>query len=667
MTETETKTSESQRYLKKLLEDYGDALKILNEERHPVVGREDVLQLLNEFTERPNTPSAILIGGAGSGKTAVVKELKKRLREQKENVEFYSLSLGKLAQDGEGVLKTRIASIHDRMREYEELRTLEISDFKVYLFIDEFHMVQNIFTGITKIGGELVKEPLSGGNVRFIAATTSQEFMDYIETDDALTRRLKPIMLSEVGSAEVKKILRTWLNTASSRKGLEASKKVSEQVSDEILDMIIDANERFRKDDSVCEPSKSLDILESIVGMMSVRKVSASKDLVVEVFRKSYKIDLEKVIDFDHTMSVIRKEVRGQPLAKYMMEDILLEVKFKFESQGRPISALLIGSTGVGKTQLIKALNKGLNRGQNKLVRINGHDYSTKDSEPAFRRQVGREANMDRSAIFLIDEIEKAHKDVLNSLLPMLDDGTVTYQEEDTANNKRTKSIGLQNTMFFGTSNAGAELFDDLNKFAFYKKDLDETNYEEMSDEMDKYWFEKKPQVLNALKSQKLKPEFIARWQHIVPLMPLDTMTMIQITSDHVTEERIKLRKRYNIDLQLGKAKNWKESIGQPYIASDVIMYIVIERSSQLDTTAGGARNVKNLVKDLLIRPTLRAMMKNPECDVFVAKVSDDSRLVSDGAAKGDGKIEVIPKDEYLEERKKQEEVQATKTGGGIA
>ena len=175
-----------------------DSLYVSNQQEHNVLGREDEIERLRGIMERPLTPVALLIGQAGTGKTALVQEFAKQSKLH--NYVVLSLRLGTLGALDSGSLKNALANILNNLKTLQdEARVvLEDDNFEIILFVDEIHMIVTIFGPGTKIGGDVLKDILTKPPIKVIGATTQREYDSTIATDKPLAERFKQIEIKEL-------------------------------------------------------------------------------------------------------------------------------------------------------------------------------------------------------------------------------------------------------------------------------------------------------------------------------------------------------------------------------------------------------------------------------------------------------------------------------------
>lgn len=327
-------------------EKLGGALRPLKS-NSKVIGRDKELKELNYIMNRRDTPVALLLAPAGAGKTALVGAMINQ-REQffHKHVEVFELKIGLMASEGQQVLMTRMNTLLDNLKLYQDEMQKIHPNGEVILFIDEVHTIVTIFGVGTKIGGDLLKDSLARAEefIKVIAATTNDEFDRYIASDKPLARRFKPISLQEVDRNVTFDILRGWLKSKSVK-----GEDLNTIVDDETLKYIITNNAAYRPDQH--EPAKSIDTLATIHSMHIVDGDPIDKKLVEKAFRTQYDVRLDFSVDAERVFNHIASRVKGQPLALWNMKTMVRNLSFDLEpnTDTPRATALFPGTTGTGK------------------------------------------------------------------------------------------------------------------------------------------------------------------------------------------------------------------------------------------------------------------------------------------------------------------------------
>lgn len=631
----QNETNNPEEYFEIMNSSLGNALTELYEPEHKVKGRNKELHQLDIQMARPLTPICLLLGLAGAGKTALVETWKKIQEEKGKKVVLLSLSLGAMSSDGVTMLQKRMEELMPKLKEYEKLLKKQDPRYEVVLFIDEVHMVVSIFGKGSKLGGDLLKTSLARSYVKVIAATTRAEYDAYIANDEPLARRFKNLAINEVSHSVTKEILYSWLETYS-----EQNKDIDET----ILDKIIKSNELYRP--QFAEPAKSIDILESAVAISNVENKKIDLNMINRIFKEQFNVLLDFNANYKKVFNTVVKRVIGQPMALYTVDRAIKKFSFNLDTgSDRPKATMLfVGSSGVGKTEMAKAINEGIYDEIDNIQRYDMSEFSTGDSEEYFRRKLGSDIRHNSSAIVLFDELEKAHKFIIQDLLSVLDEGIVKYSEEGADGYPITHRISLRNTIIIGTSNAAAELFKDAHKYSRHRTTITQENMNEFSDDLKHEYSNMESDIYDALKKEKnFTPEFLGRFSNIIPFYALHESTLLEIAKNHI----MKLIKLLN-----SQPEGYKVEIKKPvswawnhfdYVASDIAMYIVFELSNNQDSDFGGARAITRYIENTLYPDILEAILENPDKRRFLVSTNGKSSFENRGYNVGKGDIVVTP------------------------
>ncbi|BDP92845.1 TPA: AAA family ATPase [Enterococcus faecium] len=635
----------STEFFKQIQTEFNHALTLMKPPKHKLVGREEELHELSLILNRPETPQVILLGEAGTGKTALASEWAERQRKNGKKVQVYKLSIGQLRVGGDDILQTRLETIIPRLKEYERVLKSEDKDNEFVLFIDEFHKVVSSFGSGNKIGGDSLKEPLANESLQLITATTRKEYENYIKRDDALGRRLQPLELNELKSNVVVEILRQWLNTSSVKDDPEASLELSSKIPDELLQEIVQANKLYRED--LSEPAKSIAVMEDLIAKDRVDGNAYNRESLLQIFGK-YNIQLDSDFDIAKLEEEL-KSIKGQPVAVYTVTMLFKRMKLgfdRFKGRKQPkATALFTGSTGVGKTAMAKAVARGLYGDENKVLLVNMPDYKTKDDAMRFRRLIGTHVRHDPSAIIVCDEYEKAGVETLDAFLSILDEGRISFTEKGWDDREVTDTVSLSNTILFATTNAGAEMYDSMNRYSSLSRVANQENSNEYSTELKREYRKVALEIKQALIGEGLKPEVINRFGRIVPFWALSEQTLLEIAHNEILKSAELVRKHLNVDLRLPPQK--KHFYGQEFYADDLSMYLVFDRASQEDSKSGGARNILHLVESEFEEAITEAIITYPNAKIFDVKLSNAGGF----EGKGDTDAEIIAKPSVAESK----------------
>ena len=451
-----------------------------------VIGRDKEISLIIETLIRKNKNNPLLVGDAGVGKTAIVEELVRRIKRKEvpaliQNKKIISLEMGSL------VAGTKYRG------EFEEKLNKVIKELEnnpdIILFIDEIHTIVNAGGAEGAINAsDILKPYLARGKIKIIGATTTNEYNRFILKDKALTRRFELIRVLEPKIPETIDILNKIKKSFEKHYNIKISK-------DNIKD-IVELSNKYILDRN--NPDKSLDILDSVCAMKEVDSYTINKiadlrkekeniikeketmvkendfkkalyfhnkeleieDKINKINNKSGRITKTDImnlllkkynipkLDFNNLDKYLNKNIIGQEEAIAKIVSLI-----KSHNSGKPLSLLITGSTGVGKTQTIKLISKYLSIPLLKL------DMSEYNSDISITRLIGSPSGyigyddgslfdkikMEPFTCILVDEIEKASPKVLNLFLQILDEGIIA--------NAKGEPINFKNTFIFATSN----------------------------------------------------------------------------------------------------------------------------------------------------------------------------------------------------------------------
>lgn len=452
--------SDNERLISEFMLQFGRDLvqEVIDGDTDPIVGRDNETEQVVRILSRKTKNNPVLIGEPGVGKTAIVEGLVQRIvsgnvpKCLKDKV-IYSLDLGSLMSGTKmrGELEERAKEIFD------ELRTKK---GQVILFIDEIHSIIGMGSDSGVDIGNMMKPFLSRGNMSCIGATTLDEFRKNIEKDSSFTRRFRSVMVDPPNVEDTINILR----------GLRSSYEDFHEVAIEDESIVTAANlshryisERFLPDkaidliDEACATSRINDEDDKIVGEDDIASV-VSRWTGIPVNRMTEE-EGEKILNLDVEL---HKRLVGQDEAVQLVSESMIRNRSGIKDPNRPIgSFIFLGPTGVGKTELAKTLAESMLDSEQNIIRVDMSEYMEKHSvsrmigsPPGY---VGHEAGGQLTeavrrkpfSVILFDEIEKAHPDVFNVLLQVLDDGRIT--------DGQGKTVDFKNTIIIMTSNIGSQ------------------------------------------------------------------------------------------------------------------------------------------------------------------------------------------------------------------
>lgn len=425
----------------------------------PLIGREKEVFRLAQTLTRKKKNNAIMVGEPGVGKTAIVEGLavaivRNEVPEVLKKKVIYSLELGKL------MAGTRYrGDFEERMQHV--LEALEERD-DIILFIDEIHMIMG--AGSSGQGSmdvaNLLKPALEKGKLRCIGSTTYEEFREHFEKDRALLRRFTKVDINEPSVEETKIMLRRVAPVYAKHHGLA--------INEEAIDLAIDLSMKYMLDKKL--PDKAIDIIDASMARMRVLNSEVkevTKDNIRQEISDLTRVPIEQLgeqkgVAVTELESRMRTNVFGQDEAIERLMNMVYIAKSGLKEVNRPMANFLfVGPTGTGKTELANQLGAGLGM---EVIRFDMSEYkephkiaSLIGSPPGYvgygegKAGSGKLINeLERvpNCVLLFDEIEKAHPDVIQVLLGLMDNGIITGSDN--------KQVSGRNAFVILTSNLGA-------------------------------------------------------------------------------------------------------------------------------------------------------------------------------------------------------------------
>ncbi|SCY64053.1 ATP-dependent Clp protease ATP-binding subunit [Butyrivibrio sp. INlla14] len=545
----------------------------------PVIGREREIKRVIQILSRRTKNNPCLIGEPGVGKTAVVEGLAQRIAAGDvpltvQNKRLVTLDLSGMIAGSKyrGEFEERIKKV---IKEVSE-------DGNIILFVDEMHTLIGAGGAEGAIdASNILKPSLARGEIQMIGATTITEYRKYVEKDAALERRFQPVNVDEPTKEEATEILKGIVGKYEEHhkvtitpEAIKAAVDLSERyindrnLPDKAIDLIDEAASAVRlrtmgvspKVKEIEDKIRNLDIeiedalknsdfdkagqlnkeqnsLLSKLGRAknAEKKKEQSQGFIVnendiaEVVAEWTRIPVKKIAEKETEKllkleSVLHKRVIGQEDAVKAVSKAIRRGRVGLQDPNRPIgSFLFLGPTGVGKTELSKALAEAMFGDENALIRVDmseymeGHSVSKMiGSPPGYvgfddGGQLSEKVRRHPYSVILFDEIEKAHPDIFNVLLQVLDDGHIT--------DSKGRKVSFKNTILIMTSNVGAQKIVDPKKLGFGAGQDAKKDYEDM-----------KSGVMEEVK-KLFKPEFINRIDEIMVFHTLTEKEMMDIVT----------------------------------------------------------------------------------------------------------------------------------------
>lgn len=564
----------------------------------PVIGREKEIERVLQILSRRMKNNPCMVGEPGVGKTAVAEGI------------AYLIAAGDVPDTvrDKRLLSLDLSSMVAGSKyrgEFEERIKKVIAEVKnagnVILFVDELHTIIGAGGAEGAIdASNILKPSLSRGEIQMIGATTRAEYRKYIEKDAALERRFQPVYVEEPTNEETVEIL----------KGLRSAYEEHHhvEISDQALEAAVSLSVRYISDRFL--PDKAIDLMDEacsrkrlgfgkkakktlpleleiqafsddIENLLEAGDIDEAAELLKKQRKLETKLDKMKqnknaksvVVDADDIADVVsvwtkipvnklteqeskrlerleeelHKRVVGQNEAVDAVAKAIKRSRVGLKDPKRPVgSFLFLGPTGVGKTELSKALAEAVFGSEDALIRVDMSEYMEKHSvskligsPPGYvgfeeGGQLSEKVRSNPYSVILFDEIEKAHSDVFNILLQVLDDGHIT--------DSQGRKVDFKNTIIIMTSNTGAQRIIDPKKLGFVTASNADTEHEDM-----------KKNVMDEVK-QNFKPEFLNRIDDIIVFRALTEDDVRNISNLLLKELKQRVASQMEIQLKFGDA-----------------------------------------------------------------------------------------------------------------
>ena len=633
----------------------------------PVIGRDTEIQRVIQILSRRTKNNPVLIGEPGVGKTAIAEGLAQRIvngnvPEILRNKRIISLSISSMLAGAKyrGEFEERLKKAIDEVQQHDDM----------IIFIDEIHTL--VGAGATEgamDAANILKPVLARGEFQVIGATTLDEYKKHIEKDAALERRFQPVQVGEPNEEDALEILRglrdryeAFHKAKITDEALKAAVTLSSRyitdrfLPDKAIDVVDEAASKVRmkvfsaapdvkaledrlntvkkeKEAAVTSQDfekaaklrdeeqvlvKEIDDKKSVAKEESDQKLIVTEDDIAAVVAQWTGIPVAKIAEEEsetllHLEDELHKRVIGQDDAVTAVAKAVRRARAGLKDPKRPIgSFLFLGPTGVGKTELARALASSLFGDESAMIRLDMSEYMEKHTvsrlvgaPPGYvgYEEGGQLTDAVRRkpySVILLDEVEKAHADFFNILLQVLDDGRLT--------DSQGRTVDFRNTVIIMTSNLGAKaLHKNSPELGFLapKKSESSTNQSNSID-----FKEAKKSVMDAVK-RHFRPEFLNRIDEMIVFQPLTEEDLQQIVSILMSDVTKRLKER---ELQLE-------------ITAEAMQLLVKEGS---DFTMG-ARPLKRAIQRLIEDPVSDLILKGDatEGKTIKADVKDNEIVVS--------------------------------------
>ena len=609
-----------------------------------VIGRQNEINRVIQILSRRTKNNPCLIGEPGVGKTAIVEGLASRIVEGDVpdtiiNKRVLTLDLSGMVAGSKyrGEFEERIKKVIDEVK----------TDGNILLFLDELHTVIGAGGAEGAIdASNILKPSLARGEIQLIGATTLEEYRKHIEKDAALERRFQPVKVEEPTEAETVEILNglkeryeEFHNVVILPEAIQAAAKMSKRyindrfLPDKAIDLIDEAASKKKlsshvKPDNIKKTEKEIKALEEEkIDSIEAGDFDTTRDIKVKLEKKKEKLDrlnrawekgnvennltigendiaevvsmwtkipvskiqeeeTERLLKLENTL---HDRVIGQSEAVSAVAKAIRRGRVGLNDPNRPIgSFLFLGPTGVGKTELSKALAYAMFGSESSLIRVDMSEYMEKHtvskligSPPGYvgydeGGQMSEKVRRNPYSVVLFDEIEKAHPDIFNVLLQVLDDGRIT--------DSTGRVVDFKNTVIIMTSNAGAQNIIQPKNLGFMSQADEKKDHENM-----------KNKVMEEVK-RLFKPEFLNRIDDIIVFHTLSKDEIGQIVDLMINSVNKRTLEQMKISIELDK---------------DAKDYIV---SKGYDSKYGARplrRTIQNEIENVLAEKILEGEVKN--------------------------------------------------------
>lgn len=551
------------------LEKYTDNLsaKIAKkEDDYQVYGRDKEIEDVMTSLRRRTKNNPILVGEAGVGKTAIVEGLalailRDQVPDDLKGLTVRSLELSSLMSDDGGGFIPKFKNI---------IQEMIATKGQNILFVDEFHTIVGAGSqnGESLDAGNIIKPALARGELQLIGATTLDEFHDYVETDRALERRVQKVMVEEPTIPEAitiieqaKAIYEDFHHIKISRAAVETAVRLSVRyITDRFL------------------PDKAFDLLDEAATISSAEnKELVTEKEIAQVLKNKTGIPITTILKGDSERLAgfkekLLKRVKGQDEAIDAVVDAVTIAQAGLQDENKPISSFLfLGPTGVGKTELSKAVAEALFDDEDAMLRFDMSEYKQKEDVAKLignrgtrtKGQLTEGVKQKPYCVLLLDEIEKADGEVLDLFLQVLDDGRLT--------DATGRLVSFKNTIVIMTTNVGAKKIID-------KAEL-KGNFKNLTDR-ERQQFERSME--NVLQ-REFRPEYLNRIENKLIFNLLESDVIEEIAEKNLSEIALRM-KRQNLTLSYD---------------SSLITYL-----SDVGTDVrNGARPLERLIKRKVLAP----------------------------------------------------------------
>ena len=559
-----------------------------------LVAKDDAIEALFATYEDPVVSNAILLAPPGTGKTTLMKGLayqdKKHIYLEAELSEMIT-GLRDNAEMGL-VVKNLFNEIAEFGKEYH---------VKIVIFVDEFHQLIDYSPVVAEAFKPVLAESGRRG-LRLVVATTYEEFRRNIMPNQALTERLQRVSLPQPRYEDV-------INALDS---LAKEEKISvDRRMRELFDTIYNVTEQYMP--AANQPRKSVLTFSRMIGYHRAHKRKFGYDLLAYTLRTGQNIEIDMRVDLSGMEEYMRANIFDQDEAVNSFTDSVSMSVMKMNEDDKPRGSwLLLGPTGVGKTELVKQAADYLFNDPNAFVRFDMTEYVNTDSVDRFRKLVTARVWEYPFSILLFDEIEKANGNVVRLLMQILDDGRLVDVND--------RVVNFSNAYIFGTSNLGSEIFESASQYGSKSR-----SYERNV----------KKSITETSKDGGFPPELVNRFDTIVPFNPLSRETMIKLLYAKARKLLNKFYKQHGVKVIIGPR------VLDQYLGHDIL---------DDDTEAGAGRQVNRVLRDYITKPVSTYIYYHPKERNIHVELSGETVYGNKGIIDSTAEIIIIDEDTWNRE-----------------
>ncbi|MGT2736878.1 AAA family ATPase [Streptococcus orisratti] len=492
---------------------------------YQVYGRDKEVKAVIISLLRRTKNNPILVGEAGVGKTAIVEGLtlaimRGQVPEPLKGLTVRSLELSSLMSEEDGGFIAKFKKIIEEM---------VATRGRNLLFVDEFHTIVGAGSqdGQALDAGNVIKPVLARGDIQLIGATTLDEFHNYVETDRALERRMQPVMVEEPTIPQAISIIDQAKIIYEKFHGI--------QISSEAVKQAVRLSVRYLTDRFL--PDKAFDLIDEAATIASAEgKDSITEEDIAQVLKDKTGIPVTTILKgdqerLDGLKEKLMNRVKGQEDAIDAIVDAVTIAQAGLQDENKPISSFMfLGPTGVGKTELSKALAEALFDDENAMIRFDMSEFKEKEDAAKLignratktKGQLTQAVKQKPYCVVLLDEVEKADGEVLDLFLQVLDDGHLT--------DSSGRLISFKNTIVIMTTNIGAKKI--INKWEL------KGSFQHLT-ERDRQQFEKS--MISELETE-FRPEFLNRIENKLIFNLLEREIIEKIAEKNLSEIEDRMR-----------------------------------------------------------------------------------------------------------------------------